>query len=308
MLPATTPLERDDIGGASQDDHVIAMQRAIEPVGEARDDYAIFADLAERVDGAAGRERFTEGREAGDWLRYLYGELRRTTNEVPDFDTFWARGYHAFEAAEPRAAWKVLLADFRADPEGKPLPTPSGRIELFSETIEGYDYPDCPPHPTWLEPSEWLGGDGARRHPLHLLSNQPATRLHSQWDHGAVSLENKVAGREPVLLHPDDAAARGIADGDVVRVFNDRGACLAGARLSAAVRPGVAVLPTGAHYDPDPDGGPERHGNPNVLTRDAGTSRLAQGPSAQTCLVEVERFDGEAPPVRAFEPPTFASS
>ena len=305
VLPATTPLERDDLGGSSQDDHLIAMQRAIDPVGEARDDYAIFADLAERLDGAAGRERFTEGRSADEWLRHLYEQLRQSSNEVPPFEDFWARGYLAFEADDPRSAWKVLLADFRADPDANRLPTPSGRIELVSSTIESYRYADCPPHPCWLEPEEWLGAAGARRHPLHLLSNQPATRLHSQWDHGAVSQESKVRGREPVLLNPDDACQRGIADGALVRVFNDRGACLAGARLCAGLRPGVAVLATGAHHDPDPDGGPERHGNPNVLTRDVGTSALAQGPSAQTCLVEVERYDGAAPSVRAMEPPAF---
>ena len=70
------------------------------------------------------------------------------------------------------------------------------------------------------------------RFPLHLVANQPATRLHSQFDFGATSLASKVQGREPVRIHPDDAAARGIADGDVVRLFNHRGACLAGAVLS----------------------------------------------------------------------------
>ena len=103
-------------------------------------------------------------------------------------------------------------------------------------------------------------------------------------------------------LAPADAEARGITGGGVVRVFNDRGACLAGAVLSPAVAPGVVELATGAWYDPDPDG-TCRHGNPNVLTRDRGTSQLAQGPTAQTCLVEVEPYRGEPPPVAAFEPP-----
>jgi biotin/methionine sulfoxide reductase len=183
-----------------------------------------------------------------------------------------------------------------------PLPTPSGRIELCSPAIAAFGYDDCPPHPTWLEPYERLGTPAAERHPLHLVSNQPSARLHSQYDHSDASLATKVAGREPLRIHPDDAAARGVAGGDVVRVFNDRGACLAGAVISDAVMPGVVQLSTGAWYDPDEDG-MCRHGNPNVLTRDKGTSRLAQGPTAHTCLVEVERFDGPVPPVRAFEPP-----
>ena len=147
---------------------------------------------------------------------------------------------------------------------------------------------------------------GDRR--LHLLSNQPHTKLHSQYDHAAFSLSNKIAGREPVLLNPADAAERGISEGDVVRVSNARGACLAGARLDEGVMRGVAVIATGAWFDPDGVPGESRldkHGNPNVLTRDAGTSRLTQGCSAHTTLVEVARHEGPLPPVTAHEPPHF---
>jgi biotin/methionine sulfoxide reductase len=157
-----------------------------------------------------------------------------------------------------------------------------------------------------LEPQEWLGSARAARWPLHLVANQPATRLHSQHDMGAASAGGKVAGREAVRINPHDAVARAIGDGDVVRVFNERGACLAGAVLTSDVRPGVVQLPTGAWYDPvDPaePGALCAHGNPNVLTPDRGTSRLAQGCTGQHALVEVERFDGEPPPVRAHVPP-----
>jgi len=102
-------------------------------------------------------------------------------------------------------------------------------------------------------------------------------------------------------MHPDDAAARGIQDGGVVRVFNARGACLAGVKLDAGLMPGVVVMSTGAWSDPD--GGLDRHGNPNTLTADIGTSRLAQGPSAQTALVQVEAYAGPATPHRAWESP-----
>jgi biotin/methionine sulfoxide reductase len=118
-----------------------------------------------------------------------------------------------------------------------------------------------------------------------------------------VSTGNKIQGREPVLIHPADAAARAIADGDIVRLYNDRGECLAGARITSDVRPGVVVLPTGAWYDPQTPGGLDRHGNPNVLTLDKGTSRLAQGPSAHTALIEIEKVTGEVPEVRIFDPP-----
>ena len=78
---------------------------------------------------------------------------------------------------------------------------------------------------------------------------------------------------------------------------------MAAAAIRDDLMEGVVQLPTGAWWDPVEPDGLCRAGNPNVLTRDAGTSRLAQGPTAQTCLVEVEKFVGEAPRVRSHEPP-----
>ena len=307
VLPATTSLERDDIGSATRDRFMVAMKRAIEPVGEARDDYAIFSALSERLGSHA---TYTEGRDAMQWLRDLYERSRvRATGfdiELPDFDVFWSRGL--LEMPVP-ARPAVFLEEFRADPQANPLPTPSGRMEIFSQTIAAFGYTDCPGHPVWLEPAEWLGGKRPNDPRLHLLSNQPSTKLHSQYDHGELSRANKIRGREPVMLNPADAAERGIAAEDIVRVFNARGACLAGARLEPGLRRGVAVMATGAWYDPlDPEaqGTLDKHGNPNVLTRDQGTSRLTQGCSAHTALVEIERHDGALPPITAFDPPAFA--
>ena len=199
-----------------------------------------------------------------------------------------------------------MLEAFRTDPVANPLKTPSGRIQLYSETLAGFGYADCPGHATWLESEEWLGAPRAATFPLALVANNPASRLHSQLDVGAYSQASKVAGREPVRMHPDDAAARGIAAGDVVRLFNDRGSCLAGAVLTTDVRRGVVQLSTGAWFDPDDPRAEIAmciHGNPNMLTRDIGTSKLSQGCSGQHALVEVERFTGVAPPVKAFVPP-----
>ena len=158
-----------------------------------------------------------------------------------------------------------------------------------------------------LAPREWLGADLAKQYPLHLLTIQPPDRLHGQLDPGPVSRAAKVAGREAITISPADAAGRGIAAGDVVRVWNDRGACLAGAKISDAVRPGVVILPTGAWYDAPEPGGLEIHGNPNVLTADRATSRLSQGSSAQTVLVEIERYAEVPPALRVFAPPTIAA-
>jgi biotin/methionine sulfoxide reductase len=297
VLPATTPLERNDIGGSGSDDWIFWMEKVIDPVGEARDDFDIFADLAARL--GAG-ERFTEGRTSAEWIEHLYDRFHSRHPDYPSLQELQETGH--FQIPED---WippiPSQLVAFRNDPDGSPLKTPSGRIELYSATIEGFGYEDCPPHPSWLEPYEWLGGVG--RYPLHLISNQPKTRLHSQWDHGETSMNGKVDGREQIGMTPKDAAARDLGAGDLVRVFNDRGACLASVAVRDDLIEGVVQLPTGAWWDPVEPGGLCRAGNPNVLTRDQGTSSLAQGPTAHTCLVEVERFIGEAPAVRAHEHP-----
>ncbi|MGR3717908.1 MAG: molybdopterin-dependent oxidoreductase, partial [Thermohalobaculum sp.] len=304
VFPTTTVLEREDIAMTHWEPLIVAMRKAVEPVGEARDDYAIFSGLARRLGAEA---RFTEGRSPEDWMRHLWDQARQRAAEagfeLPGLEELRERETISLPPAERDA---VMLDAFRADPEANPLTTPSGRIEIFSGRIAGFGYDDCPGHPVWSEPYEWLGGAQARQYPLHLISNQPRTRLHSQFDPGRVSQASKVKGREPMVMHPDDAAARGIADGDVVRVFNGRGACLAGIIVSDEVMRGVVQLSTGAWYDPaEPgvEGSLCKHGNPNVLTRDVGTSRIGQGPSAQTTLVEVERFKGAPPPVTAFVPP-----
>ena len=304
VLPCTTPAERDDLGIATGEGHLFAMRRIVSPIGQARSDHDILTGIARHL-GLA--EAFTDGRDEMGWVRHLYGLARQRLAEhdldVPDFETFWRQGHARLPAPTDETS---LLQAFRADPEAARLDTPSGRIEIFSERIAGFGYADCPGHPTWLEPAEWLGGEVAGRFPLHLISNQPRHRLHSQYDNGSASRDAKIAGREPVWLHPGDAAARGILDGAVVRVFNDRGACLAGAVLTDAVMPGVVQLATGAWFDPaEPaaDGSLDRHGNANVLTLDKGTSSLAQAPVAHSALVEIELFIGEPPPVGIFAPP-----
>jgi biotin/methionine sulfoxide reductase len=116
-----------------------------------------------------------------------------------------------------------------------------------------------------------------------------------------------VHGREQIRIHPEDAGQRGIGHGDVVRVFNDRGACLAAAHVDGAMAPHVVIMATGAWFDPSDAGGElERHGNPNVLTSDVGTSRLTQGPSALSALVDIELWRDPLPPIQAWNPPAMA--
>ena len=304
VLPTTTTLERNDIGATARDRFILAMEQTIEPIGEARHDYNIFCGLARRLGTEA---EFTEGRDEADWLRHIYDRVRQSAAErdvtMPSFDTFWNDGH--VEIPYPDEPF-VMFADYRADPELFRMATPSGRIEIFSETVDGFGYDDCPGHPTWLEPVEWLGGGVAARYPLHMISNQPRTRLHSQMDNGKISRESKIQGREPVWIHPDDADARGLTDGDIARLFNDRGELLAGIVVTEEVRQGVVQLSTGSWYDPADAtaiGSLDKHGNPNVLTLDKGTSRLGQGPIAHSALIEIEKYDGALPTLTAFTPP-----
>ena len=304
VLPCTSTLERNDLSASNHDRFLMANHKVIEPVGDARNEYDIYSDLAERL---GFREAFTEGRTEMEWLGFLYDIYRQRASqsgvEMPGFEEFWEAGH--FEIPAPEAL-PAPFQEFRKDPGQNPIKTPSGKIEIFSETIAGYGYDDCPGHPVWLAPAEWLGSELVRRHPLHMLSNQPRARLHSQLDFSSVSRSSKICGREAVRINPVDAEARGIADGQVVRVFNDRGACLAGAVLTDALRPGVIELATGAWYDPEDPAEPgslDKHGNPNVLTLDKPTSQLTQCCAAQTVLVEIERFDGPLPEITAFDPP-----
>ncbi|MEC7762973.1 MAG: molybdopterin-dependent oxidoreductase [Pseudomonadota bacterium] len=300
VLPATTPIERPDFAASSRDNFILAMHPVLPPQHEARDDYVIFADLAKRL---GFEDAFTEGRDIMGWTRHLYEQARVGSDLIPPFEDFWAEGHVEFPAPDAPA---VMLQAFRVDPKAHPLPTPSGRIEVSSDTIGSFGYDDCPSHPVWIAPKEYLGR--AAPDELHLLTNQPATKLHSQLDGVGVSKSAKRDGREVVTLNTEDAAARALAPGDTVRIYNARGACLAVVATDADMRPGVACLPTGSWYDPTDFSHAtplEKSGNPNVLTRDEGTSKLAQGCAAQSLLVRIEKATGPVPPVTAHDLPAF---
>jgi biotin/methionine sulfoxide reductase len=303
ILPCTTTLERQDIGMTPRDPFVISMGKAIEPIGEARNDYDIFAGIARCMDT---EDTFTEGRSAEDWQKWIWEQSReqaaKLSIQMPDYESFREAGFYKSPKLKED---RIFLSDFFDDPEKNPLGTPSGKIELFSKTIDSFNYDDCPGHPTWMEPAEWLGAK-EMIYPLHLIANQPRTKLHSQMDNGALSSSIKIKGHQPMEINPNDAEIRGISEGDIVRVFNDRGACLCGVNITKDVMPGVIIISTGSWYDPvDPASRKSmcKHGNPNMLSPDAGTSKLGQGPAAHSCLVEVELYDGPTQNITAFDPP-----
>lgn len=304
ILPIAAAQERTDFGAGKSDNALVPMPRLVTPAGDARVEYDIYADLAERLGDA---NAFTEGKTSDEWLRDIWDETRERGQEngvaLPDWDTFLAGDVIDLPDPSPN---QVFLADFRANPMEAGLPTPSGLIELYSKTIASFELPDCAGHASWFPPRD-RASDPEGMFPFALLSGQPKTRLHSQLDNGAFSLSHKIKGREPVLIHPDDAQACGIGDGDVVELFNARGRCLAGAKITDEIMQGCVFLWTGAWFDPDFDAPQtrDRHGNPNVLTHDLRTSTLTQSPAAHSTMVQMRLFEGELPAITAHDPPPF---
>jgi biotin/methionine sulfoxide reductase len=294
VLPATTTLERNDLSGGRRADIIFAMKRVVSPYAQARSDFDIMCGLAERL-GVA--QAYTEGRDELGWIRHIYemtrGGVRARGGDMPEFDVFWAQG----EAAVPQLPAVPFMSGLRTDPVAHALKTESGKIVLFSKTLDACGYADCPPHPKWIAPPEWLGAESTKQHPFHLISAQPNGRLHSQLDNGRVSQSEKQAGREAMMLNPADAKRLNLRDGDTALIRNARGRCLAGVRITDDVRVEVAILPTGAWYQPieSAEGPLDIAGNPNVLTLDVPASAFSGGCAAHTCLVAIERYDGNAP-------------
>lgn len=183
VLPCTAPLERSDLALTPKDPYQIAMDQAVAPVGQARKDHDILRGIAA---GMGVDEEITEGRTPEEWQRWIWDVSRqqaaRTWLELPDWESFRRAGWIKIPAPDKPT---IMLEAYRADPVSIPLGTPSGRIEIFSETIASFGYDDCPVHPAWMEPAEWLGR--AKPGEQHLISNQPRNKLHSQLDHGLVS-------------------------------------------------------------------------------------------------------------------------
>lgn len=307
VLPATTSFERNDLTmtGDYSNQHMVPMKRVVAPRDEARDDFDVFAELSELWE-AGGRERFTEGKNDLQWLETFYqiagqrGAAQGVT--LPAFAEFWEANQIVEMPESEQNAKFVRFADFRRDPESHPLKTESGKIVIYSERIASFGYADCPPHPMWLEPDEWHGN--AQPEQLQVLSAHPAHRLHSQLNYTSLREQYAVAGREPITLNTLDAKARGIADGDVVRVWNSRGQVLAGAVVSDGIKPGVICIHQGAWPDLEPaEGGICKNGAVNVLTKDLPSSKLGNGCAGNTALAWVEKYQGPELTLTAFDPP-----
>ncbi|AEX21627.1 trimethylamine-N-oxide reductase TorA [Vibrio sp. EJY3] len=305
VLPACTQWERNDIDvyGSYSSRGLVAMHRLVDPLFQSKPDFQIMSELTQRF---GRREEYTRGMSEMEWIESLYNDCKKSNEgkfEMPEFNEFWEKSVLDFGEGKP---W-VRHADFRKDPELNPLGTPSGFIEITSRKIGRYGYEHCQEHPMWFEKSERShGGPGSDKYPFWLQSCHPDKRLHSQMcESEEFRATYAVQGREPVYINPVDAKAKGIKDGDLVRVFNGRGQLLAGAVLTDSYPRGVVRIEEGAWYGPlnEKEGAICTYGDPNTLTQDIGSSELAQATSANTCIVDFEKFTGKVPPVTSFGGP-----
>ena len=313
VLPVAVEVERNDINqtGATGE-YIVAYRPAIEPMGESKSDFWICEQICKRWGYG---EVFSEGKDELGWMKEFYADAVEQAKglniTMPSFEEFYDKGFVRFEKDDESSALYTRLAAFRENPAKNRLGTPSGKIELYSPTIAKMGYADCPPMPTWIEPKEWLG-DAKKtvKYPIHIVSPHSRYRLHSQLNNSIIRNFAEVSGREPVLINPKDAEARGLANGDIVRVFNDRGEILAGVLVTDIVPERVAAICEGAWYDPEVWGEKSlcQHGCVNVLTFDKGTSSLAQSNSAHTVLAQIEKFKGEIKPITAFGKPKILQS
>ncbi|WP_095230017.1 molybdopterin guanine dinucleotide-containing S/N-oxide reductase [Helicobacter sp. 13S00401-1] len=304
VMPTTTEYERDDISmsGDYSNLNIVPMKALVERQFEAKDDYEVFSDLAREFNIY---EEYTEGKTPAQWIEEFYNnalkQARAEHIKMPDFKRFWRENKPITFEVTNEAKHYVRYADFRSDPILNALGTPSGKIEIYSQVIEKMGYDDCRAYPSWFEPAEWLGMKDKPAE-FHLLSPHPEYRLHSQLDNTSLKEKYNIAGREPIWINEKDAKAKGIKTGDVVRVFNARGEVLAGAKVTKDIREGVVKLSEGAWYNPDSKG-LCKNGCANVLTLDIPTSKLANATSANTMLVNIEKYEKKTPKVDIFEEP-----
>lgn len=311
VFPVTTEYERNDITmtGDYSNMNIVPMKQVVEKYHEARDDYQIFIDLCKAYAKNLVIAYTDNGKDEFDWIKEYYDAAYAQVKAVPElttdmkpFEEFWNENKPVtFASSQDSDSW-VRFGEFREDPVLNALGTPSGLIEIYSETIEKMGYDDCKAHPMWFEPIEWLGMKD-KPAKFHMISAHPTDRLHSQLSQTSLRDKYAIANREPIWINEKDAKELGVQSGDLVRVFNARGEVLAGAHVTKNIKEGVVKLAEGAWYDGF-DSGICKNGGANVLTIDIPTSKLANGNISHTALVNIEKYKGgEALKLTAFAEP-----
>jgi DmsA/YnfE family anaerobic dimethyl sulfoxide reductase A subunit len=289
VLPATMMMEAPDMAADSYASgrytFLVAMQKAVEPAGEAKTNYDICREIARRM---GVEDKFTEGRSLEQWIEWCYEQTRKKYPSLPEFAEFWQKG---LVKVQPATHDGIVLKDFRADPVKNKLKTPSGKIEIYSERLaklaaewelpKGDVISALPKYvATWDSPSDVK----ARKYPLQAFGFHGPGRTHSTY-HNIPWLRE--THPDLVMLNPRDAKKRGIKTGDKVKVFNDRGALVLPAKVTPRIMPGVIAMPQGAWYKPRPDGVDEG-GAINMLTSQR-PSPLAKANPSHTNLVDVRK-------------------
>lgn len=275
VLPVTTWTERNDIRLPWLFGHYACyVNKSIEPPGETKTDLEIFTELAERM-GIKGYNEKTED----EWVRLIADRLG-----IPDYDRFKAKGFYKETRETPHVAFQEQIEDIA----NHPFPTPSGKIEIFSQRIADFNRQSVlPPIPKYVETWEGQSDPLREKYPFQLITPHSRRRIHSQF-HNVRWFRNL----EPhaVWINASDARLKGIKDGERVRVFNNRGTVLLLAKVTQRIMPGVVAIYQGAWFNPDKDG-IDQGGCANVLTR--GEHSPAGAFPSNTTLVQVEGLESK---------------
>jgi anaerobic dimethyl sulfoxide reductase subunit A len=275
LLPVTSAAERSDLTRPwPSGPYFTFMNRALAPLGECKSDFDIVSELAERL-YIEGFNPHTED----EWLKMFVENNPEYRQHIKNYDKFREDGIHRVELDEPIVAFKAQIEDIK----NNPFPTPSGKIEIFSQRVADLNKPDTPPIPKYMPTPEDRNDRLFEKYPLQLLTPHPRNRVHSElylvpW---LREIEEHRAWVNPV-----DAAPRGIRDGDEIYVFNDRGKVAIKAWVTERIIPGVVSIFEGAWYNPDKEG-VDRGACANTLTKDAYSGGGAA--VMNTCLVEVKK-------------------
>jgi len=303
VLPVSTKFEEKDIaadGVGGQFNTLIYEQKCIEPLGESKSDWEIVCMVAERL---GLLKEYTGGKSEDDCIKFGFEH----SNVAPfiSFEEWKEKGYYVIPTDPDWAKEKPGYRDFYEDPEKHPLKTPTGKLEFYSETLAKHfpDDQERPPYPKWIpygeSHQESLLCERSKKYPLLVVSNHPRWGVHA--NHQDVTWFReiktcKIRGADgyqynTVWIHPTDAAERGIKDGDIVKVFNERGGVLCGAMVTERIMPGVISTDHGSKYDPIVPGELDRGGAINTIVPHKLTSKNSAGMATCGFLAEVERVN-----------------